>query len=104
MDWLNKSQKKKREILADMYGPICSTRNGHGCGRIFDLRDLTMDHITPKWKGGTHDLSNLQLLCIECHTEKNRNFDSRTMSPVPFMLNRYIEVINSYKNRNDSKE
>lgn len=29
-----------------------------------------VDHITPKHKGGTDDLDNLQSLCTECHAAK----------------------------------
>lgn len=31
-----------------------------------------VDHIKPKAKGGTDDLSNLQSICDECHAEKTR--------------------------------
>lgn len=30
------------------------------------------DHITPKHKGGTDDLGNLQMLCGPCHSEKTQ--------------------------------
>lgn len=33
-------------------------------------RDHEVDHVTPKAKGGTDDLSNLQSLCPDCHHEK----------------------------------
>jgi hypothetical protein len=32
---------------------------------------LSVDHITPKSKGGTYDVSNLQLLCLADHRQKD---------------------------------
>lgn len=29
-----------------------------------------VDHIKPKFEGGTDDVENLQAICVECHTEK----------------------------------
>ena len=31
---------------------------------------LSVDHIIPKSRGGTNDRSNLQILCIDCNSEK----------------------------------
>lgn len=31
-----------------------------------------VDHITPKFKGGTDDPSNLQAICKKCHDKKTR--------------------------------
>jgi 5-methylcytosine-specific restriction endonuclease McrA len=31
---------------------------------------LSIDHITPKAKGGTNHLENLQLMCLECNNLK----------------------------------
>jgi len=33
---------------------------------------LHRDHILPKFKGGTDDPSNIQLLCANCHEDKTR--------------------------------
>ena len=30
----------------------------------------SVDHIVPKSRGGTDDMSNLQAICEECHKEK----------------------------------
>lgn len=89
----------KKEILAKYFGKKCSTLYGYGCGKEFKhLNELTKDHVVPRWKGGSNELDNLQLLCWECHQKKNKLYDSRTMSPVPYMFGRYIEVMNGYKN------
>lgn len=37
------------------------------------------DHIIPKSKGGTDDLSNLQSLCYKCHKEKTNKEDKGGM-------------------------
>lgn len=80
--------------MANRYGKMCQN-----CYTTFQhLNQLTKDHIVPRWQGGSNDIDNLQLLCLPCHIEKNRLFDSRSMSPVPFMFDRYIEVMNGYRN------
>jgi len=31
---------------------------------------LSIDHIVPKSKGGTHERSNLRVLCTDCNTKR----------------------------------
>lgn len=47
-------------------------QEGHcnGCRKRFDLDNLTLDHITPKSKGGDDRQGNLQLLCGNCNSIK----------------------------------
>ncbi|MYI02130.1 MAG: hypothetical protein F4122_06325, partial [Gammaproteobacteria bacterium] len=47
-------------------------QGGHcnGCKTHFKLQNLTIDHITPRSKGGTDHLTNLQLLCGHCNSVK----------------------------------
>ena len=42
----------------------------NGCKIPFPFRNLTIDHIVPKSKGGTDHIENLQLLCSACNSMK----------------------------------
>ena len=46
--------------------PLCRVCAGRG--RVVQARHV--DHIVPKSQGGTDDLTNLQPLCLACHTAK----------------------------------
>ena len=47
-------------------------QEGHcaGCRHHFPFRNLTVDHVVAKSKGGTDHLDNLQLLCGACNSMK----------------------------------
>jgi len=51
---------------------LCNKSNGHCyyCGDFFGLK-MTIDHITPRSLGGTHDKSNLVASCKACNESKN---------------------------------
>ena len=42
----------------------------NGCKGHFPFRNMTIDHIVPKSKGGTDHEENLQLLCGACNSTK----------------------------------
>ncbi|MCZ0942669.1 MAG: DNA methyltransferase, partial [Gammaproteobacteria bacterium] len=42
----------------------------NGCEEHFQPRNLTVDHIVPRARGGTDHISNLQLLCAACNAMK----------------------------------
>lgn len=42
----------------------------NGCEVLFPFRNLTIDHIIPRSRGGTDDPDNLQLLCAACNSTK----------------------------------
>ena len=42
----------------------------NGCQVSFRFRNITIDHIHPRSKGGTGDPDNLQLLCAACNSTK----------------------------------
>ncbi|MFZ4555280.1 MAG: HNH endonuclease [Pseudanabaena sp.] len=56
-------------------------RNGYQCQSCHEIdlsaKKLQIDHIIPKAKGGTDDISNLQTLCAKCNREKSAKIDIR---------------------------
>lgn len=61
---------KVKAALISRDGPRCA-----GCGRTFDSAELQDDHVIPLEEGGSHDLTNRQLLCAPsqgggCHRLK----------------------------------
>lgn len=64
---LNKQQKKK--VRLNLY-----TRQGgrcHYCNKSINFANMTIDHRTPKSKGGTDDPDNLCLACLSCNELKS---------------------------------
>ena len=59
------SDEKNRRWLYGEQGGYC-----HGCEEHFLPRNMTVDHIIPRAKGGTDHISNLQLLCGACNSIK----------------------------------
>jgi 5-methylcytosine-specific restriction endonuclease McrA len=52
------------------------------CGRRFFIPSsgvtfATIEHIRPRSRGGTNDLKNLALACVNCNNEKGRNADRK---------------------------
>ena len=48
-------------------------------GRVTAAREV--DHITPKARGGTDALRNLQSICRPCHTTKTARDNGRRVKP-----------------------
>ena len=48
--------------------------------------DLTIDHIVPQSKGGTHAEDNLRVLCRRCNSAKNNRLASGNVEPTSSQL------------------
>lgn len=57
--------KFTRSNIYKAYGYKCCY-----CGNKFDTKDMNLDHVIPKSKGGGTTWNNIVLACIECNTKK----------------------------------
>ncbi len=57
--------KTHKHVLFGMQEGKCA-----GCQVSFHFRNITIDHIQPRSKGGSDGLENLQLLCQACNSTK----------------------------------
>ncbi len=58
------------------------------CGALENQAALHIDHIVPRAKGGSDDLTNFQVLCMSCNTSKRDRDDTD-----------FREVLSSYDDR-----
>lgn len=59
------STEERQEILNKT-----SCKCGH-CGKALTVDTMTIDHIVPIHKGGTHEEYNLVALCLDCNEDKS---------------------------------
>ncbi len=51
-----------------------------GCRVLFPFRNMTVDHIVPRSKGGQDNIENLQLLCAACNSTKGAQTQERLIT------------------------
>jgi 5-methylcytosine-specific restriction endonuclease McrA len=52
------------------------------CGQVMEARDLTLDHIIPRSRGGTNDALNLCTACIPCNNRKGNRTPAEARMPL----------------------
>ena len=76
--------KKKKLTLYDL-AKMCDYTCQY-CFNKFPLKELTIDHVNPKSKGGKDDHDNRVLCCRPCNAKKSNHtpwFDKHGNIPVP---------------------
>lgn len=77
------------------------------CGRnVEDPKELTIDHIIPRSKGGTNDMDNIFMICKGCNSSKRDMddlewfFTKREQFPPIEVIAHYLKQINNYATSN----
>ena len=61
----------KKEVKFTRYNIFERDKNTcQYCGKVFDRRDLNLDHVIPRDKGGMTTWENIVCSCIPCNTRK----------------------------------
>ena len=68
---MSQRQKKARKtsLLRD-YGAQC-----WWCQRALPAKKLTLDHLLPQSKGGSHSLEHLWLACVPCNSGRGNSLN-----------------------------
>ena len=66
-----KEVKFSRENVLHRDGHVCQY-----CGERFESRDLNLDHVVPKDKGGMTTWENIVCSCIRCNSKKGNKLPS----------------------------
>lgn len=76
-------------------------RDNYRCGYCGSTKDLTIDHIVPKSKGGTHTWRNVVTCCKECNFRKSdsllENIPDMKLQITPYRPNYIMFVTKSNK-------
>ena len=57
--------RTRKHVLYGVQEGLCA-----GCRVLFPFRDMTVDHVVPRSRGGSGRRENLQLLCAACNSMK----------------------------------
>lgn len=69
MGMSSKDKRRRRKRLLEWYGPFC-----WWCKKLFPRMRLTIEHLIPRSKGGSHALPNLRLACSCCNNRRGDRF------------------------------
>ena len=90
-DELTPSQKKEhKHTLFRLQNYLCN-----GCNWEFNIKNLQMDHIVPKAKGGTDHKDNFQLLCSACNSKKGTKSQEVFLSELTKARNKNLAWLNN---------
>lgn len=75
--------KQDKQLLYGKQNGQCN-----GCYIRFEIQNLTVDHVIPHSRGGSHEIVNLQLLCNHCNSIKGNR-------PMEYLRAKIEKFVNS---------
>lgn len=70
------------------------------CNRPVTITNSNLDHVIPKFHGGTNKLGNLVLTCIKCNSTKGNMTTQQWEEVLPLLLrDKYFEMTKKQKRK-----
>jgi 5-methylcytosine-specific restriction endonuclease McrA len=63
---MSNRQRRERHALAEAQNWRCAY-----CGKIMGFDTVSIEHVIPRWQGGSDDLANKVAACKPCNSEAN---------------------------------
>jgi 5-methylcytosine-specific restriction endonuclease McrA len=63
-------ERRRWDGMRNKVAPRILQRDGHQCRHCGSTDNLTVDHVAPIARGGSHEDDNLQTLCGSCNSRK----------------------------------
>ena len=92
---IRKSNVKNR--ILEKTGGVCAV-----CGRTLESGKVTIEHVIPKYHGGTDDERNLLPLCKNCNKQKGSRLVSAEQY-YPYAKEIYLTQVDIYRSEWENK-
>ena len=63
--WKSEYGLELENVILSQYGLPCCY-----CGTVLKVKTMSLDHKTPRFRGGSNDLANVEIICKKCNTRK----------------------------------
>ena len=92
---IRKSNVKSR--ILEKTGGVCAV-----CGRTLEYEKVTIEHVIPKYHGGTDDERNLLPLCKNCNKQKGSRLVP-TDEYYPYTKEMFLAQVDLYRSEWENK-
>jgi 5-methylcytosine-specific restriction endonuclease McrA len=63
--WKSEYGLELEDLILEIYGSSCCY-----CGAVLKVKTMSLDHKIPRFRDGSNDLSNVEIICKKCNVRK----------------------------------
>lgn len=88
-----RNRRGKKDVLLKLFGYKCLK-----CNKPLTLDRATLDHVTPVSQGGSHNITNFQVLCERCNgSKKDTSIDYRPLETLTLLIEQKDKIYELFK-------